>query len=78
MRLRNDKNELRQKFKVIKWIKKKKRKLSKFPIFLFCSIPKIENSDISESVLVLHILTVFLTFSEFAFSANRVKPSFFG
>ena len=77
LRFRNDKNELRQKLKVIKWIKQKKRKLPRFPSFRFCSIPKIENSEISERVLLLQILTVFVTFSEFAFSANRVKPCFF-
>ena len=77
LRFRNDKNELRQKLNVTKWIKKKKRKLPRFPSFRFCSIPKIENSEISERVLLLQILTVFVTFSEFAFSANRVKPCFF-
>ena len=53
LRCRNDKNELRQKLKVIKWIKKKKRRLPRFPSFRFCSIPKNENSEISESVLLL-------------------------
>ena len=46
LRFRKDKNELRQKLKVIKWIKKKKRKLPRFPNFRFCSIHKIENSEI--------------------------------
>ena len=53
---------------------KEKRKPPRFPSFRFCSIPKIENSEISESVLLLQILTAFVAFSEFAFSANRVKP----
>ena len=77
LRFRNDKNELSQKLKVIKWTKKKKRNFLRSLSFQFCSIPKIENSEISESVPLLQILTVFVTFSEFAFSANRVKPSFF-
>ena len=57
LRFRNDKNELRQKRKVIKGIKKKERELPRFPSFRFCSIPKIENSEISESVLLLQIFT---------------------
>ena len=77
LRFRNDKNELRQKRKVIKWIKKKKRKLPRFPSFRFCSIYKIKNQEISKGVLLLQILTVFVTFSKFVFSANRVEPCFF-
>ena len=38
LKFRNDKNEPRQKPDVIKWIKKKKRKLPRFPSFRFCSI----------------------------------------
>ena len=57
LRFRKDKNELRQKLKVIKWIKKKKRKPPRFSSFRFCCIPKIENSEISESVLLLQIFT---------------------
>ena len=57
LRFRNDKNELRQKLKALKWIKKKKRKLTRFPSFRFCCIPKIENSEILESVLLLQIMT---------------------
>ena len=30
----------RQKLKILKWIKKKKRKLSRFASFRFCAIPK--------------------------------------
>ena len=33
LRFRNDRYELRQKLKVIKWIKKKKRKLRRFRVF---------------------------------------------
>ena len=33
LRFRNDRYELRQKLKVIKWIKKKKRKLPRFRVF---------------------------------------------
>ena len=58
LRFRNNKNQLRQKLKVIKWMKKKKRKLPRFPSFRFSSILKIENSEILESVLLLQILTV--------------------
>ena len=61
LRLRSKKNELRQKLKVTKWIKKKKRKLPRFPSFRFCSIPKIENSEISESVPLLQIFTEIVT-----------------
>ena len=62
LRFRNDKNELRQKRKFIKWIKKKKRKLPTFLSFRFCSIPKIENSEISESVpLLLFFCDLILT-----------------
>ena len=77
IRFRNDKNELRQKLNFIKWIKKKKGKRPRFPSFRFCSIPKIENMEILESVLLLQILTVVLTFSNFVFSTERLKPCFF-
>ena len=48
---------MRQKLKFIKWIKKKKRTPQRFPSFQFCPIPKIENSEISESVILLQIFT---------------------
>ena len=51
LRFRNEKNKLRQKLKFIKWIKKKKRTPRRFPI------PKIENSEISQSVILLQIFT---------------------
>ena len=60
-------------FKIIKRIKEKKRKLSKFSSFWFCPILKIE---ISESFLLLQILTVDVTFSKLVFSRERVKPCF--
>ena len=47
LRFRNNKNELRQKLNVMKWIEKNKKKLSMFPSFRFCSKLKIENSGIS-------------------------------
>ena len=64
-------------FKIIKWIKKKKRKLPKFPTFWFCPIHKIEKLEISESFLLPQIFTVVVTFSKFVFSRERVKPCFF-
>ena len=36
----------------------KKWKFPRFPSFPFCPTPKIENSEISESVLLLQIFTV--------------------
>ena len=57
LRFRNEKNKLRQKLKFIKWIKKKKRTPRRFPTFQFCPIPKIENSEISQSVILLQIFT---------------------
>ena len=74
LKFRNDKNKLRQKLKGQDMLLEEKRKFPRFPSFRFCPIPKIKNSEISESVLLLQFLTVFITFSEFAFSANRVKP----
>ena len=57
LRFRNEKNKLRQKLKFIKWIKKKKRTPRRFPTFQFCPIPKIESSEISQSVILLQIFT---------------------
>ena len=34
------------------------RKFVRFPSFRFCPIPKIENSEISETFILLQILTV--------------------
>ena len=58
-------------------LRREKCQFPRFPSFRFCPIPKIENSEISESVLLLQILTVFVTFSKFVFSASRVKTCFF-
>ena len=63
--------------KVKKWIKKKEIKFPRFPSFRFCSIPKIENLEISESVALLQILKVVATFSKFVFSSERVSEAFF-
>ena len=71
LQFRNDKNKLRQKLKVTKWIKKKKGKLPRFPNFRFFAIPKIENSEISESVLLLQIFTVIL--KHFFFVTFNIK-----
>ena len=45
LRFRNDKNELRQKFKAIKWIKKKKKasEVSEFSILLYIQNRKLGN-----------------------------------
>ena len=40
---------------------KKKKKFPKFPSFRFCPIPKIENSEISESFILLKSLIVYET-----------------
>ena len=37
---------------------KKKKQFSRFPSSGFCPIPKIENSEISESFLLLQLLAV--------------------
>ena len=63
--------------KVKKWIKKKEIKFPRFPSFRFCSIPKIENLEISESVALLQILKVVVTFSKFVFSSERVSEVLF-
>ena len=63
--------------KVKKWIKKKEIKFPRFPSFRFCSIPKIENLEISESVALLQILKVVATFSKFVFSSERVSEVLF-
>ena len=38
-----------------------KENFPRFPNFLFCPIPKIENSEILESVVLLQSLTVVVT-----------------
>ena len=58
LRFRNDKNELRQKLKGQDMLFYEKKENLRFPSFQFCPIPKIENLEISESVVLLQILTV--------------------
>ena len=43
------------------WFNKKKKQFPRFPSFRFCPIPKIENSEISESFLLLQFLVVYET-----------------
>ena len=43
----------------IMWFEKKKCQFPRFPSFRCCAIPKIENSEISESFLLLKFLVVF-------------------
>ena len=43
------------------WFNKKKKQFPRFPSFQFCSIPKIENSEISESFILLKFLVVYET-----------------
>ena len=50
-----------------------KRKFPRFPSFRFCPIPKIENSEISESFLLLQILIVAVTISKSVFSRERER-----
>ena len=38
-----------------------KKKIPRFPSFQFCPIPKIENSEISESFILLKFLVVYET-----------------
>ena len=38
-----------------------KQKYRRFSSFRFCPIPKIENSEVSESVVLFQILTVVVT-----------------
>ena len=74
---KNDKNELRQNFKIIKWIKKKKKKtfkVSDFSILPYTQHQKIGNLG---KFYLFQIFTVVVTFSKFAFSRERMKPCFF-
>ena len=48
-----------------------KQEFPRFPSFRFCPITKIENSEISESFLLLQILKVAVTFSKFVCSRER-------
>ena len=58
LRFKNDKNELRQKLKGQDMLLEEKRKFPRFPSFRFYPTPKIENSEILESVVSLQILIV--------------------
>ena len=58
LRFRKDKNELRKKLKSQDMLLEEKKKIPRFPSFRLCPTPKIKNSEISESVLLLQILTV--------------------
>ena len=58
LRFRRDKNELRKKLKSQDMLLEEKKKIPRFPSFRLCPTPKIKNSEISESVLFLQILTV--------------------
>ena len=55
------KSKLRQNFKGYDMIKKEKINFARFPSFQFCPIPNVKNSEISESLLLLQILTVVVT-----------------
>ena len=55
---RKDKNELTQKLEGQDMLLEEKRTFPRFPSFQFSSVFKIENSEISKSVLLLQILTV--------------------
>ena len=57
LRFRNHGNEFRKKLKGQNMSLEEKRKLSRFLSFQFCPIPKIKNSEISESFLFLQIFT---------------------
>ena len=50
-----------------------KKIFSRFLRFQFRAIPKIENSETSESFLLLQILMVAVTFSKFVFSRERER-----
>ena len=43
------------------WFNKKKKKFPSFLSFQFCAIPKTENSEISESFILLKFLVVYET-----------------
>ena len=58
LRFRRDKNELRKNLKSQDMLLEEKKKIPRFLSFRLCPTPKIKNSEISESVLFLQILTV--------------------
>ena len=76
LRFRNNKNDLRQKLKGQDMLLEEKKKISEMSEFSI--LPYTQNWKLRNlGKCSFQILTVFVTFSEFAFSANRVKPSFF-
>ena len=56
--LKTPKKPIETKTKRLQYDLEQKGKFSRFPSFRFCSIPKIENSEISENSLLIQILTV--------------------
>ena len=59
--LKTTKSEMRQNFQGYDMIKKEKIEFPEVFEFLFCPIPKVENSEISESFVLLQILRVVVT-----------------
>ena len=56
--LKITKKSIETKTKRFQYDLEQKGKFPRFPSFRFCSIPKIENSEISENSLLIQILTV--------------------
>ena len=56
--LKIPKKSMETKTKRFQYDLEQKGKFPRFPSFRFCSIPKIENSEISENSIVIQILTV--------------------
>ena len=56
--LKRQNKSIKTKTKRFQYDLEQKGKFPRFPSFRFCSIPKIENSEISESSLLIQILTV--------------------
>ena len=56
--LKAPKKSIETKTKRFQYDLEQKGKFPRFPSFRFCSIPKIENSEISENSLLIQILTV--------------------
>ena len=56
--LKTPKKSIYTKTKRLQFDLEQKGKFSRFPSFRFCSVPKIENLEISENSLLIRILTV--------------------
>ena len=56
--LKAPKKSIEAKIKRFQYDLEQKEKFPRFPSFRFCSIPRIENSEISENSLLIQILTV--------------------